>query len=688
MTRRKVAAVTLAFLSTIAGAAINHALSSPIGADVNWPSHGGDSGETGFSPLARINTANIGRLGLVWALDLDNEVSLEATPLEIGSTLYFTGSYSAVYAVDAVTGKLKWTYDPRVWAFNPAKMRNNLPVNRGVAYARGRIFAGTWDGRLIALDARTGKLLWSTETVARNDNRTISGAPRVFNDKVIIGNASGDAGLRGYVTAYAQATGKEIWRFYTTPASPQENRGDAAMEMAATTWTGQYWKTGTGGAVWNGMTFDPALNRIYIGTGNGGPYNPRVRSPGGGDNLFISSIVALNADTGGYVWHCQFNPRDAWDYDATADILLADLTIDGKPRKVLMQAPKNGFFYVIDPETGKLLSAAKTGKVNWADHIDLKTGRPVEEANVRYEHGDSIVYPGALGAHNWQDMSFNPKTGLVYIPYMQLGARYTTRTFPDFFSFGTMTFVPYEAGDGDGKGALLAWDPVAQQARWKVPVETLWNGGTLTTAGNLVFQGTGDGYFTAYDAASGRRLWRFNAGLGIVAAPISYSVNDTQYVSVLVGYGGITLGSAMNAGWKFGAQPRRVLTFALDGRMALPSSLPRDMKVHALDVPALRLGKSSVTEGQGLSRLCLGCHGRAFEGTGSPAPDLRESRAALSEDAMWSVVHDGALIQHGMPRFDMLTREQIHALYMYLRATAREALGKRTPLDDQGWTRD
>ena len=679
------AAALVAFGSVCGGVALSRrATSGKPGADVDWALHGGGVDGSGYSRLSAIDTGNVGRLGLVSYLDLDGEVTLEATPLAVDGVLYFTGSSSSVYAVDAVSGKLLWKYDPKVWEYSPAKQRYNFGSNRGVAYADGRIFSGVLDGRLVALDAKTGKLLWSVDTVPPNDIHTVNGAPRVFKGKVIIGNSGADSNMRGYVTAYDQATGKQLWRFYTAPGSPEENKGHPAMEAAARTWgSSPYWKTGTGGTVWNGITFDPELNQIYIGTGNAGPYNPRVRDPGGGDDLYIASIVALNPDTGKYIWHYQENPREAWDYKATANMIETTLTIDGKPRKVLMQSPTNGFFYVIDRKTGKLISAEKTGKVTWASRIDLKTGRPVEAPDIRYETGETIMYPSMIGTHNWQDMSFNPKTGLVYIPYMQLGARYTTHVKPGQFVFGGVSPQAYIGGPEDGKGALLAWDPVKQKARWRVPLETIWNGGTLTTAGNLVFQGTADGYFSAYDATTGKRLWRFNAGLGIISPPISYSVKGRQYVSVLVGYGGTTaaLSDVLNVGWKYGAQPRRVLTFALDGKAVLPPSPPRDMVVHAVDDPSLKIDEAAAAKGQGLTIMCIACHGPDFRGAGSPAPDLRESQLALSEDNFWSVVHDGALMQRGMPRFDFLTRDQVHDLFMYLRAAAREALGMRKPAE-------
>lgn len=678
MTFRPTATIAL-LLSLAPCSALAAPPQSSGGTADNWPNHGGGVDESGFSRLNQITSKNVAKLGLSSSLVLDNEVTLEATPLAIDGVLYFTGSSGSVYAVDAVSGKLVWKHDPKIWEYSPHKQRSNFGVNRGVAFAGGRIFAGVLDGRLIALDAKTGQLVWSVDTVPADSIHTITGAPRVFKDKVIIGNSGADANMRGYVSAFDQATGKQLWRFYTVPGKPEENKGNAALERAAQTWgASEYWNNGTGGTVWNGITFDPELNRIYIGTGNGGPYNPEARDPGGkGDNLYLCSIVALDADSGEYVWHYQVNPREAWDYKATMNMIATTLVIDGAPRKVLMQSPTNGFFYVLDRMDGKLISAEKTGRVTWAERIDLTTGRPVEKQNIRYENGESVLYPSMIGTHNWQAMSWNPVSGLVYIPYMQLGAQYSTDVKLGEFSFGGVTPRAHKETDDDGTGALLAWDPVQQKQRWKVPLKTIWNGGTLTTQGNLVFHGAADGKFSAYDASDGWQLWQFDAGLGIISAPISFAVKGKQYVSVLVGYGGTAsaLSPIMNVGWKYGAQPRRVLTFGLDGKQTLPPSAPPDMAVHALDVPSVKLDEVSLEKGKTLTIYCMACHGPNFQSAGTPGPDLRESKLALTEEGLWSVLHEGILMQRGMPRYEQLTRDQVHALYVTIRASAREALG-------------
>ncbi|MCB2074602.1 MAG: PQQ-dependent dehydrogenase, methanol/ethanol family [Novosphingobium sp.] len=653
-----------------------------IGTEADWAAVGGGFDEASYSRLDQIDADNAGKLGLAWSLDLPGEVTLEATPIAVDGTLYISGSYAAVYAVDGASGKQLWKYDPKTWEHNPAKMHFSFGANRGVAYEDGKVFVAALDCRLIALDAKTGEELWVAQTTPAESFNICTGAPRTMNGKVIIGNGGADFGARGFVTAFDSKTGKQLWRFYTVPGSPEQNKSNAAMEAAAKTWSEDFWKTtGGGGTVWNGMTFDPEMNRIYIGVGNAGPYDPELRSPGGGDNLYTSGLVALDADSGEYIWHYQENPRDAWDYKATPNIVTATLDIDGKPRKVIMHAPTNGFFYVIDRENGKVISAGKTTIINWAKDIDLETGRPIEEPNIRYEEGATEIWPGTIGGHNWQPMSYNPKLGLVYIPIQQIGGRFAREVKESDQAFNVMglTTEAIIKKPNDGKGQLVAWDPIAQKEAWRIQHDNLWNGGTLTTAGGLVFQGTAEGWFNAYDGKSGERLWRFDAGLGIVGAPMSYSVDGKQYVSILVGYGGTTaaFGKFMDIGWKYGAQPRRLLTFAIDGKKKLPDGVPPDMKIDAVDDPELVLDEADIAAGRMLSVRCAACHGVGFYSPGTPGPDLRESQLAVSLEDFSQVLKSGALLERGMPKFDMLSDDEIRQLHAYLRARAREALGKR-----------
>jgi quinohemoprotein ethanol dehydrogenase len=632
----------------------------------NWLTVGGDSDETHFSPLSSIDAGNIDRLGLAWSLDLPKETALAGSPLAIDGVLFFSGDMSTVYAVEAVSGRLLWKFDPAVWQYNPDAIVRSFKVTHGVAYADGRLFTVGIDGRLFAVDARTGRELWHVDTFIHDGaNRYVHGAPRVFNGKVIIGNAGADEGARGYVTAYDTATGRQAWRFFVVPGTPDENRGDPAMERAAETWgPGEFWKTGTGGGPWDSIVFDRELNRIYLATGNPVGLPPDAPGRAGRDNLYTSSIVALDADSGKYLWHYQVQPGDAWDYDATEQITLATLSIQGQPRKVLMQAPKNGFFYVIDRQSGQLLSAARFGKVSWADRIDLTTGRPVESPQIRQPNAD--LWPSANGAHSWQAMSYSPKTGLVYIPTMQLGVHFNQP--------GGMGDRMVIADGRDGKGGLVAWDPLHQRQAWYVQHETFFNGGTLATAGNLVFQGTADGYLTAYDALSGAQRWRFYAGMGIISAPVSFSIGGRQYLSVLTGYGASAgAASLTRVGWRY-AMPRRLLTFALDEHGPLPQLAQPDLSVHAVDDAMRQLDPTQVAAGMKLYDVrCRLCHGGGVASPGS-APDLRESQLASSADGIWVVAHDGALLQNGMPRFDDLSRPEVEQIFAYIRSAARSAV--------------
>ena len=674
------AAGGLAFaMAGLAGAAPGGGADSDHGR--NWPSYGGDFTEDHFSPLTAINDHTIGRLGLAWFYDLDARPNAFSAPLAVDGVLYFGAGYSVLHAMDARTGRLLWRFDPRAAEAAGEKMRGAWGI-RGIAYAEGRLFAGTIDGRLLAVDARTGRLLWSVMTVDPHDGRYITGPPWVFNGKVVIGHGGADfAPVRGYVTAYAAASGHQLWRFYTVPGDPAKGFENAAMAMAAKTWTGEWWKFGGGGTVWNAMAYDPRFNRVYIGVGNGAPWNRKIRSPGGGDNLFLASIVALDADTGAYVWHYQVNPGESWDYVADMDIELADLAIGGRMRPVILHAPKNGFFYVIDRETGRLISAEKfVPTVNWAERIDPASGRPVEIPAARFPDGRPfLMYPSPVGAHSVEAMSFNPGTGLAYIPAIEQGRVYVDPP----GGVKDWQFTPGEVinnGIGrpppsmqvpPGSNALLAWDPVRQRAAWSVPLPGPKNGATMTTAGNLVFQGNIRGELVAYGADSGTPLWTFDAQNGVMAQPITYLAGGRQYVTVLTGW---RLSTSPGPGleWDYVQQKRRVLTFALDAAATLP---PADRSPRPfLDDPAFVVDPAQADLGATVfASRCSICHGAELR-AGGAAPELRKSGVPLAVAGLYAVLHDGALVHNGMPRFAELSAAEIAGLQHYIRRQARAAL--------------
>jgi len=651
----------------------------------DWTLYGLDSNEQRYSPLEQINPETVSRLGLAWSMELPPQArSMQGTPLAIDGTLYFSTSLSKLYAVNASDGKLLWEYDPEVGKEHPRALRTTQQGSRGIGYFDGSILLATLDGRLVSVDAKTGKPNWAVDTIEeeKGDSRkTITGAPRVFDGKVIVGNSGADFGTRGYVTTYDARTGKQLWRFYTVPGNPADGFEDETQAMAAKTWSGEWWRWGGGGTVWNGMTYDAELNRIYIGVGNSSNYDPAQRSPEGGDNLFLASIVALDADTGKYIWHYQENPREAWDWKATNEMILTDMDIGGETRPVLMQAAINGFFYILDRRDGKLLSAEKYAKATWAEKIDLKTGRPVEVANARYENGPVSFYPSQLGAHNWQAMSYNPKLGLAFIPVLQQPGKYwTTREKAKEAEAFTLGSRHYEFALGarfslvkldkdDGTGGLLAWDPVAQKARWTVKHKTGWNGGTMATASGLVFQGTADGWFHAYDATNGKELWKFNAMNGILAPPITYLADGEQYVTLLVGYGAA---APDDPGWRFGVHMPRVLTFKLDGKAKLPPAPPPSFSVTPIDDPSFRIDQASAARGRELwLRNCSICH--VPGGANANYPDLRQSAMAQDPEMLRKIVKEGALSMLGMPKIDELSDQDIADISMAVRDFARRA---------------
>jgi len=653
----------------------------------DWRAYGRTYSEQRYSPLKQINDRNLERLRLDWYLDMPDSRALNATPLVVEGVMYFTASQSVVMAVDAASGKLLWRYDPEVIKrlANRKHMRFNWGANRGLAFWKGRVYVATFDGRLIALEAGTGKEAWSVQTFPLDETRYITGAPRAFNDLVIIGHGGAEAGaVRGYVTAYDTATGAQKWRTYTVPGKPADGFESEALKEAAGSWRGEWWKHGGGGTVWNAITYDPLYNRVYLGTGNGSPWNQQVRSPGGGDNLFLCSILALDADTGEYAWHYQTTPGENWDYNSAMDIVLADLEWEGKSRHVIMHAPKNGFFYVLDREDGRLLGAEKFGKVTWAERVDMKTGRPIETPEARATDGVSVIYPSFLGAHNWQPMSYNPDTGLVYIPYQEMAGEYDKRGIDSErwraqdFQMNT-GFQPYRGDitEGDVKSALLGWDPRRQKTAWKVDLPGFQNGGTVTSAGNLVFQGTSSGHLNGYQADTGRLLWSFDAGVGIVAPPITYAVDNKQYVAVLAGWGGASyIGSSAMAqhGWAYGAHPRRLLVFSLDGKAEPPQTVPPKTELLIVDNSEQVIDSAQAAAGEELYLpRCLGCHGFAAISSGG-APDLRASAAAADLESFGTVLRTGQLQARGMPMFDELNDRQVEQIYWYIRQRARESL--------------
>ena len=641
----------------------------------DWPLHGRTEGETRFSPIARINAETVKDLGLAWSFATETTRGLEATPIVTGGVLYASGDWSVVFAIDARTGRLRWKWDPEVPRAVGAKACCDV-VNRGVAVHRGRVYVGTLDGRLASLDAENGKVVWQAVTVDQAQNYTITGAPRIVKNKVIIGNGGAEYGVRGYVSAYDADTGKLAWRFYTVPGDPAKGFESPAMERAAKTWTGEWWKLGGGGTVWDSLSYDPELDLLYVGTGNGSPWSQRLRSPGGGDNLYLSSILALRPDTGELVWHYQTTPGETWDYTATQHMILADLTVGGRVRKVLMQAPKNGFFYVLDRATGELISAAPYTEVTWATGIDMKTGRPIESPQARYTKVE-LIKPGPFGGHNWQPMSFSPQTGLVYIPALDASFGYSDD--PAFKPASASWNLGIDLAMAAGApgtvaaapvGSLLAWDPVAQKARWRVPHSSIWNGGTLTTGGNLVFQGNGDGQFVAYRADTGAKLWEMNVGSPIIAAPATYEIDNTQYVAVMAGYGGAMRVVAPAPPTVSG----RLLVFALGGKAKLAplttTSLakPTPIAVPATSPDALMLGAITY------ARRCSMCHG-AEAASGGLAPDLRYSQP-VTYDRYEQIVLAGALADRGMPSFKQsLMENELAAIKSYV-LTQRAVLTK------------
>jgi PQQ-dependent dehydrogenase (methanol/ethanol family) len=640
----------------------------------NWLTHGRTYAEDRFSPLKRIDDRNVDKLGLAWFVDFASRIGLEATPLVVDGVMYTTGVWNVLYALDAKTGKELWHFDPEV---NRAWLRYMCcgPANRGPAVWKGKVFIATIDGRLIAVNAADGQPVWDVQTTDLTQPYSITGAPRVVRGKVIIGNGGAEFGVRGYVTAYDAETGNQAWRFYTVPGNPADGFESPVMEMAAKTWSGEWWTGGGGGTAWDSFSYDPALNLLFIGTGNGAPWQRDLRSPGGGDNLFLCSIVALNPDDGAYKWHFQAVPGENWDYNCVQQMTLADLEIGGTKRQVLMQASKNGFFYVIDRTNGKLLSAQPFVPVNWASHYDLATGRPVEiKENLYSDTEGKLISPSPFGAHNWHPMSFSELTGLVYFSAQESSYVYS-RT--PRFEYQEMRWNLAQNPDArmpagvtevippDMKGYLLAWNPATNSEAWRIEHRGPWNGGVLATAGNLLIQGASDGRFVIYRADNGKKLWEMPIQTGAVAGPISYEVDGEQYIAIAAGWAGsmVIIGGGLTP---IHRAPSRLLVFKLGGTASLPAPEP----LPALAPPASTASAQTIARGKTLyGQWCRICHGGNVISSGM-TPDLRymskDTHAAFND-----IVVRGA--RNGMPPFaDVINDADADAIHAFLIDRTRE----------------
>ena len=654
----------------------------------NWLAHGRTYEEQRFSPLTQINKNTVSELGLDWYLDMGTNRAQEATPIVVDGIMYVSSAWSRVFAIKATTGEVLWKYDPKV----PKQWSRRAccdAVNRGVAVYRGRVYVGSLDGRLIAMDVTTGEEVWQVDTLIDRDRfYTITGAPRVAKGKVFIGNGGAEFGVRGYVTAYDAETGKQAWRFYTVPGDPAMPFEHPALELAAGTWSGsEWWKYGGGGTVWNSIVYDPEFNHVYIGVGNGSPWTRTIRSPGGGDNLFLSSIVALDADTGKMKWYYQTTPGDNWDYTAVQDIALADMEVDGEMRKVLMQAPKNGFFYVLDRSDGELLRAHPYSLVTWATHVDMESGRPVENPAFDYLEKEKWVLPGSAGAHGWQAMSVDIDVGLVYIPTQESALIFAIAD--EWKQSGSYKRVPGRWNNGlemgrlaqlivdniadqpSPGGALKAFDPLSGETKWTVRNPYYWNGGVLATSGGLVFQGDAVGMFTAYDKENGALLWQFNTYTSILAPPVTFEIDTIQYVSILTGGGGADLfgGETDTASTRYGNYGR-LLVFKIGGSEQLP--IPNVVEKIIPKQQLADVDEKEIAEGEALfNNFCAMCHG-LFVRSGGSIPDLRLSVPG-SHEIFNQIVLEGLLAANGMAAFnDVLSETEVETIHHYIRARAHE----------------
>jgi len=677
-----------------------------------WLTGGRDYQQTYFSPLKQINKANLNLLGFAWQYDIDTEHGFEATPIVVDGVMYGSGPAGTAYAVDAGTGAEIWKFQPPIDADFMRKVCCGV-VNRGLAVWKGMVFVGSLDGWLYGLDAESGAVVWKVDTlIDRERGYTITGAPYIAKDLVVIGNSGAEFDARGYITAYEYKTGRKAWRFFTVPGSPDQPQEHPELEIAAKTWDpDSLWHVGLGGTVWDGMAWDPELNLLYVGTGNATPYPRKLRSPAGGDNLFLASILAIDPESGRLKWHYQTTPAENWDFTATQKMILADLQIAGRQRKVILQAPKNGFFYVIDRLTGELISAEPYATVNWASHVDLQTGRPVETGQGEYFDEPRLVFPSPAGAHNWQPMSYSPTTGLVYIPVFESGAIWTMPKEPFQYQKGglnsTAIYIFPMKGewglDGEAarlippleqlarnqpdttiRGFLRAWDPINQKLVWERDTSgewvgdmfAIWNGGgVMSTGGGLLFQGRSTGDLVVMDAETGGELLHIDVGTSMMAAPMTWLQDGEQFVAIMAGLGGAAgqVHLPGTAAYKYGNRGRIVAFKLGGGAVPKPAVLTRDDEI--LSPPAVtRRGTSrQIAEGMTLfARNCAKCHAN-MDGRSAGISDLRHMSAETHKEFN-DILLDGIRADRGMGSFaELLTAEQIEAIHVYLINSAWQA---------------
>jgi quinohemoprotein ethanol dehydrogenase len=662
-----------------------------------WLTPGRDANGTYYSPLQDINAGDVARLGFAWDYRLGTNRGQESTPLVIDGVMYATSNFGRVYALDATTGKELWQYDPHIdgqWA----RYACCDAVNRGLVAFEGRLYVGALDGWLHSLDARTGQLIWKVDTlIGRSEHKpyTLTGAPLLAGDLIVIGNAGADfAGARGYVSAYDRSSGAFRWRFFTVPRNPAEGPQDQPhLEVAVKTWDPRYdWNQGSGGTVWDGMAYDDVRRLVYVGTANAAPYNMHLGGRHGGDELYAASIIAIHADDGSMAWHYQTTPGDRWDYDSTQKLILADVELDGRRREVVMQAAKNGFYYILDRRSGELLSAHNFAFVNWTHGIDAKTGRPLVDPHADYNHGPALVFPSEAGAHSWQPMAYDPERGIAYIPVIESGnvliessdlkaglieGQFTTPAFvPEvwdqksmFSLYGELPPITQLARgtktNTASRGFLRAWNVAQHRVVWEIQTATSWDGGVLATAGDLVFQGDATGNLNAYSAESGERLATIALGSSMMAAPMTYRVKGTQYLAVVAGYGGgaVTTGAPLDpqtAAYRYG-NDGRIIAMRIGGASPPLPSLRTDAPLPEL--PVRPTDAAQITAGEVLyNRYCSRCH---VMSRGS-IPDLRRM-APATHGLFNSIVLGGAYAMNGMARFDdVLSSADAAAVHAYL----------------------